>query len=175
MGSSRRWLRGWIVKTRDLVIGGHLSSLGFMVAFPLIFCRCLAAMQLSPNHDSLSTMQKAGTPASLCFSGAGKLLLGCDRVLRGLGHAELNHGLGRNLDCFAGLRIAAHARLAVRLHQTAHTRQYEYAGLLGLFDCNLRERLNESRGLLVSEFQLLCHVADELGFGHACCHSLNPP
>src|ERR1039458_5566596 len=48
-----------------------------------------------------------------------RLLLGCDRVLRGLGDAELHDGLSLDLDGFAGLRVASHASLAVRLHQTA--------------------------------------------------------
>ena len=41
------------------------------------------------------------------------LLRGCDRVFHGLGDAELHHGLGGNLDRFAGLRIATDACLAV--------------------------------------------------------------
>ena len=39
-----------------------------------------------------------------------------DAVFRCLGHAELDHGLGLDLDRFAGLRIATHACLALSLH-----------------------------------------------------------
>ncbi len=31
-------------------------------------------------------------------------------------HAELQNGLGRNLDLLAGCRVSAHARLAILLH-----------------------------------------------------------
>src|SRR4051812_40879408 len=49
-------------------------------------------------------------------------LLGSDSAdgfLRGLGHAELHHLLGGDLDRFAGGGIAAHARLAVHQDQLA--------------------------------------------------------
>ena len=58
----------------------------------------------------------ANGPASVPMRAANLLLAGGDRVLCRLGDAELHHGLGGNLDCFAGLRIAAHARLTIRLH-----------------------------------------------------------
>src|ERR1035437_5919789 len=47
------------------------------------------------------------------------LLLRRDRVLRGLRHAELYHRLRLDLNRFAGLRIASHAGLAMRLHQAS--------------------------------------------------------
>ena len=39
-----------------------------------------------------------------------------DAVFRCLGHAELDHGLGLDLDRFAGLRITTDARLALSLY-----------------------------------------------------------
>ena len=63
-----------------------------------------------------------------------KLLFRGDRVFRGLGDAELHNGLRLDLDGFAGLRVASHAGLAVRLHQAAQAGDDEYAVLLGLFD-----------------------------------------
>src|SRR6201994_3089177 len=55
-----------------------------------------------------------------------------DRVLRRLRHAELHHGLCLDLDRLARLRIAAHARLALCLHQSAQSRDHEYAVFLGI-------------------------------------------
>src|SRR5437016_12302047 len=46
----------------------------------------------------------------LCSS---KLLLGGDRVLGGLGDAELHHRLGLDLNGFAGLRVASYAGLEI--------------------------------------------------------------
>src|ERR1035438_7968064 len=68
-------------------------------------------------------------------------LLGCDRVLRGLGHAELHDRLRLDLDWFAGLRVASHASLAVRLHQASESGHNEYPVLLGLFYRNVTEVL----------------------------------
>ncbi len=62
------------------------------------------------------------------------LLLRGDRVFCGFCHAELHNGLRLDLNRFAGLRVAAHASLAVRLHQAAESGHDEYAILLGFFD-----------------------------------------
>src|SRR5262245_65068479 len=48
-----------------------------------------------------------------------------DGVFQSLGRAQTHHGLCLDLDCFAGLRIAAHARLAVRLDHAPDSRDYE--------------------------------------------------
>src|SRR5580692_2065377 len=100
--------------------------------------------------------------------------LGSDRVLGGLGDAELHHGLGLDLDRFAGLRIASHAGFAVRLHQAAQSRHDEHAVLLRLFDGGIGQVLQERRRLLVVEFILLRQKADELRFSQTRCHVLPP-
>src|SRR6185312_16782583 len=62
-----------------------------------------------------------------------ELLLGrSDRVLRGLGDAELDDGLGLDLDGLAGLGVAADAGLALRLDELAESGDGELAVLLGL-------------------------------------------
>src|SRR5262249_24987062 len=89
------------------------------------------------HHIESQVTDKCKRPAiaGLCNLKTQNLLLWwSDRVLHGLGHAELHHGLGGNLDRFAGLRVATDASLAVRFHQTAQARHDEYATLLGLFD-----------------------------------------
>src|SRR5580698_10667616 len=101
-------------------------------------------------------------------------LLRSDRVLRGLGDAELHHGLGLDLDGFAGLRIPSHAGFAVGLHQAAQSGDNEHAVLLRLFDSRIGQVLQERRGLLVVEFILFRQKADELRFGQTRCHVLPP-
>src|SRR5579862_4327608 len=93
-----------------------------------------------------------------------------DCVLGGLRDAELHDGLGLDLDLFAGLRVAAHAGLALCLHEAAEARNHEYAVLLGFLDRGVREQIQESSGLLVCELGLLCESTDQSGFGHCCCH-----
>src|ERR1022692_1197386 len=92
--------------------------------------------------------------------------LRCDRVLRGLGHAELHDRLCLDLDWFAGLRVASHASLAVRLHQASESGHNEYSVLLGLFDRNVSEVLKKRCCSLVVGAEFLGQMTSELGFGH---------
>ena len=79
----------------------------------------------------------------------GKLLLGrSDDVLGGLGHAELDNGLGLDLDGRAGLGVAANAGLALCLYQAADAGNHEYAVLLGFLDGGLRQKIQKGRDLL---------------------------
>src|ERR1035441_2950108 len=57
-----------------------------------------------------------------------------DHVLGGLGHAELDYGLGLDLDGCAGLGVAADARLALRLDEPADAGDDENAVLLGFLE-----------------------------------------
>src|ERR1041384_2310287 len=100
-----------------------------------------------------------------------ELFLRCDGVLHSLGEIELRGGLGCNLDGFAGLRFAAHARLARSLLQASEAWENEHAVLLGFFDGGLSQRLQESgRGLIVGA-DLFGHLADELSLCQSSCHS----
>ena len=86
------------------------------------------------------------------------LLLGAeDRVLGGLGDAELHDALGGDLDRLAGGRVAAHARLAVHEHELAEARQRE--GVLRLLVGERRELLEELRGDLLRRAGLLGRCA----------------
>src|ERR1039458_3018642 len=102
----------------------------------------------------------------------GLLLWRSDGVLGDLGDAELDHGLGLDLDRLAGLRVAAHARLAFRLHQFADAGNGELAVLLGLFDGHFSEQFQAGGCLLVGDFELLRHGANENGLGHSFCHNV---
>ncbi len=65
----------------------------------------------------------------------------------------------------AGLGVAADARLALRLDEAADAGNYEYAVLLGFLDCGFRKQVQEGRGLLVGQFELLSHLPREGGLG----------
>src|SRR5690242_13631991 len=94
-------------------------------------------------------------PALRSRSQVAKLLLGSDRVLGGLGDAELHDSLGLDLDGFAGLWVASHAGFTVRLHQAAQAGHDEHAVLLGFFDSDIGQFFKKSRRSLVGEFGLL--------------------
>src|SRR5207302_2682025 len=94
-----------------------------------------------------------------------KLLLGGDRVLRSFRDAELHDGLRLDLDGFAGLRIAASAGLAVRLHQAAEAGNDENATLLGFRNSCFGEALMERRRGLVWNCSLVGKSANPLCFG----------
>src|SRR5579859_3509754 len=98
-----------------------------------------------------------------------------DDVLGSLGYAELNHGLGLDLDRRAGLRVAANAGLALCLDEAADARDDEYPVLLGLLDGRFGECVEEGADLLVGEFQLLRHHADQGCLGQSSCHFVFPP
>ena len=98
------------------------------------------------------------------------LLRRSDGVLGDLGDAELDDGLGLDLDGFAGLGVAAETSLALCLDELADAGNGELTVLLGFLDGGLGEQLEEARGLFVGEFHLLREVADECGLGHSLCH-----
>src|ERR1700675_2710420 len=100
------------------------------------------------------------------------LLLGGDRVLRGLGDAELHDGLSLDLDGFTGLRVASHASLAVRLHQTAEAGNNEDAILLGFFDSGIGQLLQKRRRGFIGKLSLLGEMPNELCLCQTCCHSV---
>src|SRR2546427_1668764 len=68
-------------------------------------------------------------------------------VLERLRRTQAHDGLRLDLDRFAGLRIAPHARLAVRFHDAADARDYELArSALGFFHCELEKLFKELSG-----------------------------
>src|SRR5579864_467546 len=98
------------------------------------------------------------------------LAFGSDRVFGCFCDAELHNGLGLDLNGFAGLRIASHAGLAVRLHQTAEAGDDEHAILLGLFYSGVSEVIEERCRDFVVDIEFFGHVPNQLGLGHASCH-----
>ncbi len=70
----------------------------------------------------------------------------------------------------AGLGVAADAGLALRLHETADAGDYEDAVLLGFLDCGFRQQVQEGRGLLVGQFELLSQLPRKGGLGQSSCH-----
>src|ERR1039457_2289385 len=104
-------------------------------------------------------MPKRGETAQLNLiegrAAPGLLFRRSDGVLGDLGDAELDHGLGLDLDRLAGLRVAAHACLAFCLHQLADAGNGELAALLGFLNGQLGEQLQAGGCLLVGDFELL--------------------
>src|SRR5215831_7522619 len=96
-----------------------------------------------------------------------ELLLGSDRVFRRFRDAELDHGLGLDLNGFTGLGIAAHAGFAMRLYQAAESGHHEDTVFLGLLDRGVGQGLEEGAGGFVVGLKFLGQVADELSLGHA--------
>src|SRR5271155_3820494 len=66
-----------------------------------------------------------------------------DRVFESLGCAKANHGLGLDLDRFACSRVAAHARLAVRLDGAAQAGDDEFSCAFGFFHSELEKFIEE--------------------------------
>jgi hypothetical protein len=110
-------------------------------------------------------------PLFLAISrGKRKLFLRCDGILRGLGKIELRRGLRRDLDGFARLRVASHARLAVHFLQAAQTRKNEQAILLGFLHRQVHHLFQKRSRILVAQARLFRQVADDLTLGHTCSH-----
>jgi hypothetical protein len=71
------------------------------------------------------------------------LLYRQNRVLRGLGDAKFDDGLGWNLDLLLRLWIKAYARFSLLLHQLAKTGHDKFAVLFNLFVGKRAERIEE--------------------------------
>src|ERR1700730_953411 len=134
----------------------------------MISCVPTESLIMCPNMiSSLSiSIKKAGLsrPSGINLRTILRLF-GSDRVLGGLGYAELDHGLGLDLDGLAGLRIASDAGLAMRFHQPAQAGHNEHAVLLGLFYSDIGELLEKSSDSLVGKFSFLGQIPDELSLG----------
>src|ERR1700722_1737393 len=69
-----------------------------------------------------------------------------DRILERLGRAQADHGLRLDFDRLTCLRIATHARLAVRLDDAADSRNHEFArATLGFLHRELEKLVKEER------------------------------
>src|SRR5256885_14216483 len=76
-----------------------------------------------------------------------KLLLLQDGVFKRLRRTQANYGLRLDFNRLAGLWVAAHARLAVRLHNTADPRDHELARpALGFLHSQFEEFFKEESG-----------------------------
>src|SRR5437867_447168 len=98
-----------------------------------------------------------------------RLALAQNGVFRGLGHAELDDPLRRNLDRFAGLRIPSHAGLSVREHQLAESRNHE--GILGLLVREHSQIFQELSRAFLGNAGLARNMVGNLGFRHRFSHT----
>jgi len=103
------------------------------------------------------------------IGGLWKLLGAEDRVLGGLGDAELDHALGLDLDLFAGLGVAADAGGAVFQDELANAREGE--GVLGVLVSQRGNVIQNFNGLFFGELRLLGDEGGDLGLGECFCHN----
>src|SRR5258708_16151810 len=94
-----------------------------------------------------------------------------DRVLERFRRAQTNHGLRLDFARLARLRVAAHARLAVRFHGAADVRNYELTRWALAFSYRELEEFfkKESCGFLGC-IALFGHVRHDFGFAHRLGH-----
>ena len=96
-------------------------------------------------------------------------LLSEQRIFDRFRHPEFHHGLGGDLDGFAGLRIAADARLALLLHELPDAGEGELSVFLHFAESDLGNDVEEKCGGLTIGFGLLGDELKEGGFGILLC------
>jgi hypothetical protein len=95
-----------------------------------------------------------------------------DGVFQHLGRPQTDDGLGLDLDRFAGLGIAAHARFAMCLYNAADAWDDELArAALGFFHRELVQLVEESHNGLLGRAHFFCDVGHDLGLAQWLgCH-----
>jgi hypothetical protein len=116
--------------------------------------------------------QKRRSLRSAFWRASRERLLGAeDRVLGGLGHAELHDLLGLDLDRFAGGRVATLASFAVDEDELAEARERE--GVLRVLVGEGGDDLEDRGGLLLADLSFFGDGTGDLGlgegFGHVVC------
>jgi hypothetical protein len=95
----------------------------------------------------------------------GELLLVAENgVFGGLGHAELDHALRRDLDGFTGLGVAAHACFAIGQYELADARDHEY--ILRFSVGQGGKIVQQLDGRFLGQACLLSHVIGDLRLRH---------
>src|SRR5262249_37213976 len=130
------------------------------------------ASRTGMSPDSITLRSRPKTPRALPQEGSprqtsvdsSKLLLAESLHFGGLGDAELEHRLGRNLDLFAGLRIAALACLALHDPELANTGKRE--ALARFLVGQHRDLLEHARAGLLGEAELVRQVRCDLRLRH---------
>src|SRR5712691_5350702 len=86
--------------------------------------------------------------------------------------AQTHHRLGLDLDGLAGLRVAAHARLAVRFHGAAEVRNHELTGCaLALSHRELEELFKKERRDFLRSAALFREMRHDFRLAHWLgCH-----
>src|SRR5260370_36748926 len=91
-------------------------------------------------------------------------------VLKRLRRAQTHHRLGLDLDGLTGLRITAHARLAVRFYRAADVGDDELAGgALAFSHRELEELLNKKHRGHLRSATLLRDMRHDPGLAHWLC------
>ena len=124
----------------------------------LLLCQqrlCYYAKTVSDNKNG-----EGDLPSPLLIKSIRLLLNAQNGVLGRLGHAELDHALGRNLDLLASRRVAADAGLPVHEDDFAQARKGER--ILGVLVGQIHDRLQGGGGLLFGEADGFRDGADDL-------------
>lgn len=100
----------------------------------------------APQRPRLARRRAAGVSVAEILTRRG-LLKG--RVFECFGCAEADHCLGLNLDCFSRRRIAPHARLTVRLHRAADSRNHKFARATTFLDSEVKQLVEKRSRLLL--------------------------
>src|SRR5580693_1003400 len=117
---------------------------------------------------------RAGMPGGWSSISAPKRLLQ-DGVFERFRRAQTHHGLGLDLNGFACSRIAAHARLAMRLDRAADAGNHKLARALGFFYSQLEQFVEESNRLFLGDrflrgAYLIGDIRNNLGLAQRICH-----
>jgi hypothetical protein len=123
---------------------------------------------VEPQHSILRWPPGAGGAPKI--NSRGRLLRVQDGVFASLGDAEFYHALGRNLDGFAGSRVAAHARGTIDEDELAQA--WERKGILRVPVGELRNLFENLDRLFLRKAGLLGDGSCDLRFGECFSHSV---
>jgi hypothetical protein len=112
--------------------------------------------------------KKAATRRLRPVANSSPLCVAQDGVFAGLGHAEFDDPLGRDLDGRAGGRIAAHARLAVHQDKLAQAGNGE--AVLGVLVGHRHQSLERQARLLLRDSDRFGHAGHDLRLRQRFCH-----
>ena len=131
----------------------------------------MSVKQKRVARNAIAAGNKKGTLTNQSACERDAELLGSeDRVLGGLGHAELHNLLGRDLDGGAGGRVTADAGLAVHEDQLAEPGKGE--AVLGILVGELGNVIEDFDGLLLGDAGFFSDRSSDLRFGQCFGHIL---
>src|SRR2546425_2015324 len=131
---------------------------------------CQTRGSVAEARDGAGGRPVSGKEAWRSGAGAGRrdLLLPKHGVLHALGETELAHALRGDLERLAGLRIAAHPRLAIRQHELPEARKDE--SVLRFLGREGERLVEDLADLPLREIGLAGEVRQDSGLAHHLRH-----